>query len=178
MVNLIWLKTTLNIHHLKHKLINNLNVIPKNLRNQQNLCYNLLVDSFYYASACKLPGRCSWSSRPGRPQNHIWRRTAWQTLVLRSQKVSENDNVKGSQEGGLQFSWGDSRWLLDSPTGASLLVVNLALGLLNYESGFYMTPGPRIDQPPLQRTGQGQLSVCSRMTKTEGHGGSDVSVYE
>lgn len=53
----------------------------------------------------------------------------------------------------------------------------LSSGTANYESGFYMTPGPRIDQPRLQRTAWGQLYVC-RMTKTEGHRGSDFSVLE
>lgn len=56
-------------------------------------------------------------------------------------KISENYNMKGSQAGG-------SQWLLDSRAGVSLLVVNLALGLPNYESGFYMTPGPSPHPPP------------------------------
>lgn len=69
-------------------------------------------------------------------------------LSFPPKKISENYNVKGSQADGSQLSSADSWWLLDSRTGASLLVVNLALGLPNYESGFYMTPGFRSDQPP------------------------------
>lgn len=86
------------------------------------------------------------------------------------------NNVKGSQAGSSQFSSGDSQWLLDSGNGASLLVLNLALGLPNSESLFYMTPGPRMDHRPPSEDWL-RPAVCLQGDKDRRTGGVQMSVF-
>lgn len=99
-----------------------------------------------------LPGQCSWSSQLGRPRTHTWHRTAcWMRAFSWKENYQKKwTSVKCQPKTRVRLvrQWRNWQCLPDSCDSASLVVVNLALWLSNFETLSYLTPGPMMNQPP------------------------------